>query len=631
MYSQAKKIVNQDLPLEKLPFLAEVRNISWTKRHEPLKTLHLEPIDKDSLPINILTTRSSCVTTGDVVFSSHPFSEQAKNRNNLFIKCHNGFVQIYPFFSIQTTICIGDLNIPVTIKEITQSDEFEGYVALSKYHYRDKSLFGRHAPLVAKMSHPMLTNVVGYIDLTNAFFVNAPRKNILNQPTKINGISWDDWTKDVIRQRIPLFVRIARCVVHPELRSTGIGKILVESASAFAKNHWQSANWKPYFMEISADMLRYIPFAEKAGMKYVGETTGNLDRIVKDLRYLNANENRIQKEIFKDGMTGIIDAKYSQLQKAIIAKNGSKVKCPSDYVAQQIANPTLDGWAKLSGVLSFPKPHYMMGLTKESMELINSRVKELDLTKPDIDIQNILSQIKNKRLIEEVVVDNISFEVNSSITRTKTTHEIERAFEISLDNLTHTIISDLGLKIQPGEILVVTGLSGTGKTTFLQLLAGNIQPTRGSIQVPSNAKIGLLKPINSSKPLIEVLGKKDAGKGIFWMGIVGLSEPSLYIKSFHSLSAGQKYRAMLAELLAKKANFWLIDEFCENLDIINTNLLSQKISAIARKVGATVVIASSDATRFSKSLDPNRVLIIKGITATSGYEIKTGNEFNSQI
>jgi ABC-type ATPase with predicted acetyltransferase domain len=367
-------------------------------------------------------------------------------------------------------------------------------------------------------------------------------------------------------------------------------------------------------------------------MVFVGETEGNLKRIVKDLRYLKANEARLQKEIFKGEVFGILDTKLSQLVKATIAVNGSGEQNISQFVAQQIASPTLDGWAKLAGVLSLPKPHYMMGLNEEAAELITRRAQAQNISpSPAQEGQVYVDQIYKSRLQQPIRLKNVAYQTEFSVTRTDITHQIERAFEISLDNLTQPIFRNLSFEISPGEILVVTGLSGTGKTTLLQLLAGKLSPTSGEISLPDNTRVGLLNPISVSKPLIEVIGRKDTGKGIYWMGVVGLSEPYLYVKPFTVLSAGQKYRAMLARLLIRGTNLWLIDEFCENLDVVNTHLLSQKISTLARKVGATVVIASSDARKFVKSLLPDRVLILKGAIDTNGYESLTSDDFIAQI
>lgn len=595
------------------------------------KSLRLKSVDNQGSVFTFHVPRSACVTEGDVIFSETPLDGLSSMEDKpTFIRCNNGDIQLTPIYSHKIVLKLGDLSIPIIIKEISHQEEFDGYTALTQYHYRNKALFGRHAQLVAIANHPMLPKVVGYIDLATAFFVNTPRRNILDEPTRLNGVAWDSWTKDVIRERIPLFVRIARCVVHPELRSMGLGRILVEHAAEFAKTHWQSAHWKPYFLEISADMLRYIPFAEKAGMVFTGETEGNLNRIAKDLRYLKKNETRLKKEIFTGEIFGILDTKLSQLGKAAIAVNGSG-KNIGQFVTEQIENPTLDGWAKLAGVLSLPKPHYMMGLNEEAAGLITQRAQTQNIPPSPAQAGHIyVDQIYKSRLQQPVGLKDVTYQTEFSVIRTEITHQIERAFEISLDNLTQPVFKNLSFEISPSEILVVTGLSGTGKTTLLQLLAGKFPPTSGVISLPDNAKVELLNPISDPKPLIEVIGGNDTGKGIYWMGVVGLSEPYLYVKPFSALSAGQKYRAMLARLLIRGANLWLIDEFCENLDVVNTHLLSQKISTLARKVGATVVIASSDASRFVKSLLPDRIFILKGAIDTNGYETLTSADFLAQ-
>lgn len=606
---------------------AIITDVRWGKNVG--KVLYLKyPDDPNSL-VSITVPRSACVTSGDIVVSDSKINTSAKmTKEALFVKCRNGFAQITPLYSVKTILHRDIINLSVQIKEISSEEEHAGYHALSHYHYRERGLFGRHSPLVAVTSHPMLPKVIGYIDLTTAFFVNTPRRNLLDAPSKLNGVSWERWTQDVIRERIPMFVRIARCVVHPELRSLGLGKILVDNSIKFANLHWQSANWKPYFIEISADMLRYIPFVEKAGMRFVGETEGNLTRIVKDLRYLKANEGRLQKEIFIGEVVGILDTKLSQLKKAGIVATDLGEKNIGDYVAKQIKNPTINGWARLTGVLSLPKPHYMKGLNKEATALISKRINKISIGKsPSSNGGDYVNSIYKSRLKEPIKIENIYFTVNHKVRRTKLTHAVERAFEISLGDISQSIIKNLSIHIAPGEIVVVTGLSGSGKTSLLNLLSGKLFPSSGNIHLPKGLKIGELKPISQSKPLIEVFGKQDVGRGMFWLGAVGLSEPYLYVKPFSILSAGQKYRAMIANLLTRGANLWLIDEFCENLDIINTNLLAKRISSLAHKVGATVVLASSDPGRFANALLPDKYLVLKGGTDSEGFNILTHQEW----
>ena len=113
-----------------------------------------------------------------------------------------------------------------------------------------------------------------------------------------------------------------------------------------------------------------------------------------------------------------------------------------------------------------------------------------------------------------------------------------------------------------------------------------------------------LSPIRSKKTLIEVFGKGDVNRGLQLMNYVGLSEAFLYVKSFQQLSTGQKYRAMLASLFSKASNVWLIDEFCENLDPINTHLIAKKLSAVARERKATVIVSAVDYAPFLETLRP---------------------------
>lgn len=81
-----------------------------------------------------------------------------------------------------------------------------------------------------------------------------------------------------------LIVRIARVVVDPEFRGLGISSQLVEQAKQYAASRWHVGGRRPLFIEISAEMLRYVDFVTRHGLLHIGDTEGNLERIFKDLR-----------------------------------------------------------------------------------------------------------------------------------------------------------------------------------------------------------------------------------------------------------------------------------------------------------------------------------------------------------
>ncbi|MCG9128299.1 GNAT family N-acetyltransferase [Candidatus Poribacteria bacterium] len=597
---------------------AEVIKITYSKP-PPMKSLvYLLEDSKEEKKINI--PRSACVKKGDII---------EVNGDNVFVICKStdGKAQILPYYSEMDKVHLGDLIIPVRIKEITEPDEFEAFCNLQFHHYRGKALFGRHAPLVVCISHPLLPSVVGYIELTTPFLVSKPRHYFFDTTCKLNGTSWNQWNQATSRKYISLFVRIARCVVHPELQGTGIGQILVKHSIQFAQRHWQSGGYQPYVLEICADMLRYVPFAENAGMKYIGETEGNRHRIVKDFDYLIKNISRYEKkDILPGDSCGIVDAKRSQFQALINTNSSGNYDEAITDLKKQILRPTLKGDAKFKTVISYPKPVYIKGLHPDADEFIQKRLIDL----------NISHSNKTNYKLKEPIATPIVFkkvEVNFSkqVPRTKLTNQVERAFGTSLDTFEHTIFQSLDFSIDPESICLITGISGTGKSTLLKLLNNEIQMTKGKILIPDEAEITTLSPIGSKKPLIDVLGKGNMNRGIELMNSVGLSEAYLYVKSFQELSTGQKYRAMLAFLFSKDSNVWLLDEFCESLDPITSKLVSKKLWTTAKKHRSTVIVCSTDYQQFLDTLCPDQIILLQGMTSYRIFTLEEFQEFNSNI
>src|SRR5713101_2485202 len=131
--------------------------------------------------------------------------------------------------------------------------------------------------------------------------MNRPRAVLLDAKYHNGPIQWTAWKKDTVRRYANTIVRIARCVVSPEFRGIGLAQILVRHAARFARKHWNVGKLKPEFIEITADMLRYAPFVERAGMHYIGDTEGNLSRVNRDMNYVLKNFARVKsREILKE-------------------------------------------------------------------------------------------------------------------------------------------------------------------------------------------------------------------------------------------------------------------------------------------------------------------------------------------
>ena len=198
-----------------------------------------------------------------------------------------------------------------------------------------------------------------------------------------------------------------------------------------------------------------------------------------------------------------------------------------------------------------------------------------------------------------------------------------------------TILNDINLQINDGEIVSILGPSGCGKTTLLNLILGLVNADGGKIifngnditdtpmekrgfnivfqdyalfpnlNVIKNIRYGLKnKPgISSEKEindLIELLGLKEHLN-----------------KRIEQLSGGQKQRVALARTLVMKPKILLLDEPLSALDGVIKESIKAKIREIAREYHLTTVIATHDPEE-ALTLSNHVMIINKGSISQFG-------------
>lgn len=578
-----------------------------------VKTVRFEALAKTFRLKNgkpLTTHRYACVGPGDDVI--------VRGHDSVGVRCKNGEAQISPTYSARDSLSIGPRELVVRVKEITTEDELHSYHRLEDFHYRGKALHGRRVPLIVCSSDPLLPRVLGYVELATAFMMSRPRAALFDGEFNDGNVRWTRWDKDAAGRYTNVVVRIARTVVSPEFRGLGIASILVRHAAKYAQCHWQVGGLKSLFLEITADMLRYVPFVESAGMHYIGDTEGNLARVNKDMRYVLNNYSRVKKkEILREDSAGIVDLQvhYATKLQEVEKEHGVPRDKLLDMLLKSPHHLSDENWTLLHRILRLPKPSFLMGLSSPARSFIAERVAALRLP---LTYPAARPESSPPRLASPVEVRECSLSMSSRSIRTPATRKIQQAFGVSRDMLTTTLFADLSFKIQPGDIVLICGPSGAGKTTLLNLLGQQLRKPaslkpglQGQIVVPPRVSVSTLREIANGRPLIDALETSRFEDALFALNVSGLAEPHLYVKRFHELSNGQRYRAMVARLIASPSDVWIADEFCATLDAITANIVSRNLRRCAKHLGVTVVLAAANWSSFVEELRPDVVVQLR--------------------
>jgi ABC-type ATPase with predicted acetyltransferase domain len=185
---------------------------------------------------------------------------------------------------------------------------------------------------------------------------------------------------------------------------------------------------------------------------------------------------------------------------------------------------------------------------------------------------------------------------HTEVERTDRVLEIAEAFGLGLDDKEFVVFDQQPLEIEQGDVVYVTGQSGSGKSTVLRELVG--QMSAAGIQVADIDKVELL-----DKPLIDQIGK-DTAEALNLLSIAGLNDAYLFIRKPKELSDGQRYRFKLAKIIESGAKVWVADEFLAVLDRTTAKVIAFNLQKVARKVGATLMVATTH-TDMVDDLAPN--------------------------
>ena len=182
-----------------------------------------------------------------------------------------------------------------------------------------------------------------------------------------------------------------------------------------------------------------------------------------------------------------------------------------------------------------------------------------------------------------------------------------------------TVVDDINLSVAAGELLVLLGASGSGKTTTLKMLNRLIEPTSGLVQLAGTdtttipphelrRQIGYVfqqsglfphmtirKNIGVTPTLLEWPADRITARVDELMNLVELSS-EMGNRFPHELSGGQQQRVGVARALAASPRVMLLDEPFGSLDALTRERLQESFLRIHRTLSLTTILVTHDMT-----------------------------------
>lgn len=161
------------------------------------------------------------------------------------------------------------------------------------------------------------------------------------------------------------------------------------------------------------------------------------------------------------------------------------------------------------------------------------------------------------------------------------------------------LIQDLNLTVNNGDRIAIIGKNGKGKSTLLNLLAGELTPTTGEVRMHPNITLGYFGQTNINRLHTANTIEKEISEANITLGrtqvrnICGtmMFDGDKAEKKISVLSGGEKSRVLLGKILATPSNMLFLDEPTNHLDMESIEAL---VESIDNYEGALIIVTHTE-------------------------------------
>jgi len=258
-------------------------------------------------------------------------------------------------------------------------------------------------------------------------------------------------------------------------------------------------------------------------------------------------------------------------------------------------------------------------LLKKELEWLNRQPKART-TKSKSRTDNYFD-LKEKAS-KQIYNDTISIDIDTQRLGSK----ILELYNVSKSFGEIKIIEDFTYKFKRFEKIGIVGDNGTGKTTIINLLTGQVRQDAGRVVLGETVKFGIFSQtgleLNNDKRVLDVIldiaeylpmanGRKMTAEQLLERFLFQRPQQQVYVSQ---LSGGEKRRLQLLTVLMSNPNFLILDEPTNDLDIITLNILEEYLIGFK----GNLIVVTHDRYFLDKIVDQTFVL-------TGNGQIKTIN------